>query len=83
MNKVAEINKINNAFAKAMEQPKRKNPIKRFFQKIKWYFKVRLVYSYLYESVLNNIKQRTWESEVAYRYFRLLHSKYKRIYENI
>ena len=51
-------------------------------KKIKLWFKCRFWYSGLYDSVLNNIRLRTDESELTYRFFRFKYSQVKRQYDN-
>lgn len=88
-NKISEINKINQAFIKTMNtdvNKKSKNPIKiaiRFYWKIKLLIIMKYQYSCLYDAVLLNIKQRTIESEITYRYFRFIHNSTKNKYRNI
>lgn len=52
-------------------------------RKIKLYFKLKYAYNCLFDSVLQNIRLRTPESEFTYRYFRLQHSMIKNQYSKL
>lgn len=46
-------------------------------ERIKLWIKAKTLESYLRQSIINNVRERTESSELIYRYFRYNHNKLK------